>query len=113
MILENTRVKHKTFGDGIITECSGNYITVSFEGCVKKFVYPDSFERFLTLDDGTVSPEIQSDIEESKRAKQLILDKKNEENLRAMTRGIVIPGKESTGDTEEDDFHGNKDSEEI
>lgn len=102
MVFENTRVKHKSFGDGVITEHVGNYITVKFAAAEKRFVYPDSFEKFLTLSDGTVSGEIMGDIEASKRAKQIILDKKNEENLRAMTRGIVIPGKEAVVDPEDE-----------
>ena len=78
----------------------------------KKFVYPDSFERFLTLADGTVSEDILNDIKVSKDAKQLIIDKKNEENLRAMTRGIVIPGKEASADTD-DDEQSNKEADEL
>lgn len=112
MVFENLRVKHKAFGEGVITEHVGNYITVRFDTAEKKFVYPDSFEKFLTLSDGTVSGEIMGDIEASKKAKQLILDKKNEENLRAMTRGIVIPGKEATHDSDEDEGRF-KDQEEV
>ena len=33
-------------------------------------------------------------IKNAKKAKQIIIDKKNEENRRAMTHGIVIPGTE-------------------
>ena len=44
------------------------------------------------------------DIEAAKREKQIIIDKKNEENLRAMTKGIVIPGKEGAiGEPEEEE----------
>ena len=69
-------------------------MTASFGSIEKKFVYPDAFENFLTLEDGTVSAEILEDIKNSKMAKQIIIDKKDEENRRAMTHGIVIPGKE-------------------
>ena len=58
----------------------------------------------MTLADGTVSDEILADISVSNAAKQKIIDKKTEENIRAMTRGIVIPGKENLnpeGDEEE------------
>ena len=72
----------------------GKYMTASFGSIEKKFVYPDAFENFLTLEDGTVSAEILEDIKNSKMAKQIIIDKKDEENRRAMTHGIVIPGKE-------------------
>lgn len=103
MIFESLAVKHKAFGDGTVIKSVGNYFTVKFENAEKTFVYPDVFEKYLTLADGTVSAEIMSDIEASKRAKQAILDKKNEENLRAMTRGIVIPGKEATHDAEDEE----------
>ncbi len=94
MVFDNLKIKHKTFGEGIVKSMDGKYITALFGSLEKKFVYPDAFENFLTLDDGTVSQEILEDIRNAKTAKQVILDKKNEENRRAMTHGIVIPGKE-------------------
>ena len=115
MLLENLEVMHKAFGKGTIVTCNGQYITVKFDTAQKTFVYPDIFEKFLTLADGSVSDDILSDIQESKNAKQKVLDKKNEENLRAMTRGIVIPGKENVN-PETDDEEGrfkNSDSEEA
>ena len=51
-----------------------------------------------------MSDEIKADIVAAKAEKDLIVAKKNEENLRAMTKGIVIPGKEFTaGDSDEDE----------
>ena len=94
MVLENLEVRHKAFGAGNIVSVNGKYITVKFDAVEKVFVYPDIFEKFLTLADGSVSDEILSDLEASRAVKQKIIDTKNEENLRAMTRGIVIPGKE-------------------
>lgn len=111
MVFENVLVKHKSFGEGIITAHVGNYITVKFGEVEKKFVYPDSFERFLTLSDGTVTEDILNDIKISKDKKQLIIDKKNEENLRAMTKGIVIPGKEASAEGEDEE--ANKENEEL
>ena len=115
MILENLEVLHKSFGKGTIVNVNGKYITVKFDGVQKIFVYPDIFEKFLTLADGTVSSEIQADLENTKAQKQKELDKKNEENLRAMTRGIVIPGKENVnGDSEEEEGRAkNNEQEEI
>lgn len=95
MILENLEVKHKTFGEGLVISNNGKYMTVRFGTAQKTFVYPDAFESFLTLSDGSVSDEILADIQCAKEAKQQILNKKNEENLRAMTKGICIPGKEA------------------
>ena len=94
MIFDNLAVNHKTFGKGTVVSNQGKYMTVKFESTQKIFVYPDAFENFLTLADGTLSDEIVIDIAAAKQARQAILDTKKEENLRAMTKGIVIPGKE-------------------
>jgi len=111
MIFENLEVKHKAFGPGKISAKNGQYITVKFENCEKIFVYPDIFEKFLTLADGAVSDEINADLAASKAAKQKILDKKNEENVRAMTRGIVIPGKENLNPDGEEEEASDKTTE--
>ena len=94
MIFDNLGVKHKSFGSGVVVSFKGRYMTVKFNTLTKVFVYPDAFENFLTLLDGSISEEILNDIKASKKAKEDILNMKKEENLKAMTRGIVIPGKE-------------------
>ena len=111
MVFENLRVKHKSFGDGTVLSKNGNYITVSFVVGNKIFVYPDIFEKFLTLDDGTVSEEILADLNKTNTAKQQIIAQKNEENVRAMTKGIVIPGKEFNPNEGEDEESNLKNSE--
>jgi hypothetical protein len=113
MVFENLHVKHKSFGNGIILSKSGKYITVKFGTAQKIFVYPDIFEKFLTLEDGSVSDDILADIKDSNLAKQRIIDIKNEENHRAMTRGIVIPGKENANLDGEDEEHSSSEHEEI
>lgn len=115
MLLDNLVVNHKMFGSGVVVSSQGKYMTVKFENAEKIFVYPDAFEKFLTLGDGSVSEEILNDIAAAKRTKQAIIDKKNEENLRAMTKGIVIPGKEmSQSESDEDENrYKNHESEEI
>lgn len=114
MILENLAVRHKSFGDGVIVLQNDKYITVKFSEIEKKFVYPDIFEKFLTLADGSVPQEILADLDSSMLLKQELLAKKNEENVRAMTRGIVIPGKVSSGnDNAESERDTSRESEEI
>ena len=83
MVFENLDVRHKAFGEGKVTSKNGQYITVKFDAVEKVFVYPDIFEKFLTLADGTVSEDIRSDLALSKAEKQRIIDTKNEENERA------------------------------
>ena len=114
MVLENLEVLHSSFGKGIILSKNGKYITVKFDTCQKTFVYPDAFEKFLTLADGTVSDEIRREIESSNDIKQQILNKKNEENIRSMTHGIVIPGKEIVpGESDDEESSKSSESEEV
>ena len=114
MVFENIKVTHKTFGEGVVANRDGNYINVSFGGNIKRFVYPDAFDKFLTVEDESILSAIKVDIDASKRAKQIIIDKKNEENYRAMTRGIVIPGKEANAENEnEEDEFRNRETEEF
>lgn len=115
MNFENLVVTHKSFGDGVVAKKEGKYITVVFESCEKVFVYPDIFEKFLAPKDEALMDQIRIDLDAAKSEKQKIIDKKNAENLRAMTHGIVIPGKEATTpDSEEEEMRfKNTESEEI
>ena len=114
MVFENLEVLHKSFGRGTIVAKNGQYITVKFDAVQKVFVYPDIFEKFLTFPDGTVSDEIKEDIRVSNEAKQKVLNTKVEENLRAMTRGIVIPGKENLNpELDDEDSRKNTENDEI
>lgn len=115
MVFENLQVKHKSFGEGTVLSKNGNYITVSFGIGNKIFVYPDIFEKFLTLGDGTVSEEILADLHKTNDAKQQIIAQKHEENERARTRGIVIPGKEfNPNENEDEEAHlKNSEAEEV
>lgn len=105
MQLENLAVKHKVFGDGVILAQSDKYITVRFANAEKIFVYPDAFEKFLTLADGTVTEDILGDLAISKASKEKVIKEKQDENMRAMVKGIVIPGKEIVAETKDDDQH--------
>ena len=115
MVSVNTEVCHKAFGPGVIVSTQGKYITVKFANAEKVFVYPDIFEKFLTLADGGINDEIAEDLTNVKLHKQNIQNKKDEENIRAMTRGIVIPGKEmTTAESDEDESRfKNTEQEEI
>ena len=115
MVFENLEVLHVKFGKGVILSKNDKYITVGFDTCQKTFVYPDAFEKFLTLADGTVSDDIKQEIASSNDRKQAIINKKNEENIRSMTHGIVIPGKEIVPGESDDEESSSKssDNEEI
>ena len=114
MVFENLEVLHGKFGKGVILSKNDKYINDKFENCEKTFVYPDAFEKFLTLADGTVSDDIKQEIASSNDRKQEIIKKKNEENLRSMTHGIVIPGKENvSGDSDDEESMKSSENEEI
>ncbi len=115
MISLNGKVKHTTYGVGLVTDFQGKYMKIKFASAEKTFVYPDAFEKFLTLEDGTVSSDILADLEVSNKQKQDIINKKNEEKLLTMTHGIVIPGKEplSFDTTENENRLKNTEPEEI
>lgn len=105
MQLENLAVKHKAFGNGVILAQSEKYITVRFATAEKIFVYPDAFEKFLTMEDGSVPSEIMEDLAVSRAAKDKILKEKRDENVRSMIKGIVIPGKEIVPENKDDEQH--------
>ena len=114
MDFENLQVKHNVFGLGTIISKEGKYFTVSFESGVKKFVYPDAFGKFLTLSDGTVPEIIQTDLAATLEAKRIILEKKQEETRHSMLNGIVIPGKETVLDADEEESrYKNSDTDEV
>lgn len=114
MVFENLAVKHRAFGDGVVVSKTDKYLTVKFGSVTKVFVYPDIFEKFLTLADGTVDPSIRADLEARASEQVQRQEKKAAENLRAMTHGIVIPGKEMTPETdEEENRYKSSETEEI
>lgn len=62
MNLIGIKVKHKSFGEGTVIECSENCITITFPQGEKKFVYPDIFQTFITVLDSRVNEFIKKEI---------------------------------------------------
>lgn len=62
--LLNEEITHKTFGDGNIVDQDDSFITVDFNDEIKKFVYPDAFENFITLKDEDVAKNLEKVIAE-------------------------------------------------
>lgn len=91
MNLLNLKVKHKVFGNGVVTGISDNLLTIQFASKVSNFVYPDAFETFIVAEDTSVQSEILSEIENNKRAvrKQRLAEetaRKAEKELRVTER---------------------------
>ena len=51
MNLINEEITHKVFGEGNIVDHEESIITIDFNEEIKKFVYPDAFRKFITLND--------------------------------------------------------------
>ena len=105
MVFENLQVMHNKYGIGTIISKQDKYIKVKFSECEKEFVYPDAFEKFLTMEDGAIPSEILEDIAVSRAAKDKILKEKRDENVRSMIKGIVIPGKEIVPENKDEEQH--------
>ena len=68
MELRSQAVKHAAFGKGIITEVSGNTITVCFAQGEKRFPCPDAFSHHLTLKDAALLREMLGRLEGTPQA---------------------------------------------
>lgn len=68
MNLIGIKVKHATFGTGVITEKTDSYITVEFAAKTTKFVYPDAFEKFIKAEAADVQQTIIDSINAVKAA---------------------------------------------
>lgn len=60
-------VRHNIFGTGVITEVAGNHITVQFASKIARFLYPDSFEKFIVAVDPSVQAAIMAEISAAKQ----------------------------------------------
>ncbi|MDO5519414.1 MAG: hypothetical protein Q4G58_02860 [bacterium] len=81
-------VVHKAFGKGTIVEKKQNYIKVQFEAFRerKTFLYPDSFEKFLTFEEPDLQKKALEELKKiqekktaEKEAKQLLYQQQLEE----------------------------------
>jgi len=77
MNLVGQKVSHKAFGEGTVTNHSGNYLTVDFKVGEKKFPYPDAFENFLNAIDLSIDAAIKKIIDENNHSKSIAEGPKN------------------------------------
>lgn len=100
--LLNTRVRHKTFGTGVITCISDNYLTIKFALKETKFLFPDAFEKFIIADDTIVQAEITKEINDKKlsvtmdQQKTDEVHKIKEENFTKCNQTVLDKGNRKT-----------------
>lgn len=79
--LVNEEITHNVFGEGNIVEQEDSIITVAFEDDTRRFVYPDVFEQFITLNDPSAAESLEKIITK-KEKKAAVLEEKREEQRR-------------------------------
>lgn len=92
MQLVGQAVEHKAFGNGVVTNISNKIITICFSRGDKKFIYPDVFLEFLTLEDKSMQNEINSTWNKNlqeKNAQKLILQEEQEQRQRMRNMKIT------------------------
>lgn len=93
--LLNTKVVHKTLGEGIIEEAENNCITVKFASKVSKFIYPIAFEKYIVAENATVQDMIIEDInkikdEENKQRIERELNRQKERAQQSVENKVKV-----------------------
>ena len=70
MQLIGQAVTHAAFGAGVVTNLDDHMLTVSFHGQQKKFIYPDAFDKFLTLRSDALQNKVESVLQQEAAEKE-------------------------------------------
>ncbi len=71
MDLINKQVVHKSFGKGSIVDCNDDYVVVQFKSGNKDFVYPDAFEKYLSLVDKKAADSVDKILEKLETEREI------------------------------------------
>src|SRR5699024_3733711 len=77
--LINEEVTHKVFGEGNIVDQNASIITIDFNNDIKKFVYPDAFRKFITLNDQNSAKSLDKVIKKIEKKDEALERKREEE----------------------------------
>ena len=81
MNLINEEITHKVFGEGNIVGHDESIITIDFNEGIKKFVYPDAFVSFITLNDRNTAKSLKK-VLLKREMEEEALERKHEEEKR-------------------------------
>lgn len=79
MKLIGKKVTHNKFGAGKIIAIEENKILIDFKNSTKTFLYPDSFEKFVTITDPGANEYITRELEEINRVKKSEQEQRDKE----------------------------------
>jgi len=77
--LINEEITHKVFGEGNIVGHDDSIITIDFNEDTKKFVYPDAFGKFITLNDQNTAKTLKKVISKREMEEEALERKREEE----------------------------------
>ena len=81
MYLTNQAVRHQKFGDGIIKNRDGIYLSVEFNCGTKRFLFPDAFSEYLTIEDEGIQVEIEKYLEQTRTERDRIISENSAHSL--------------------------------
>lgn len=79
MNLINEKITHTVFGKGTIIDHTDSFITIDFDDDIKKFVYPDAFSKFLTLNDENLAESLDEVLSVRKKEQEALAKQRAEE----------------------------------
>jgi len=79
MNLINEEITHKVFGEGNIVDHDESIITIDFNEVTKKFVYPDAFGNFITLNDRETAKSLKKVLLKREMEEEALERKREEE----------------------------------
>lgn len=79
MNLINKEITHKVFGEGNIVDQDASFITIEFNNDIKKFVYPNAFGKFITLNDQNTAKSLNKILSKRERKEEALEKKRAEE----------------------------------
>lgn len=78
-------VRHKAYGNGTVASISEDYIEIDFDSQIRKFQFPQGFDKFLSSDDEELLAKL-----EKARAKLQITEKKKTGNVSYSVSGTTV-----------------------
>ncbi|UJL47747.1 malate synthase [Virgibacillus sp. NKC19-16] len=82
MNLINEEITHKVFGEGNIVDQDASFVTISFNEDIKKFVYPDAFGSFITLNDRDTAKSLKKILSQREMEEEALEKRRAEEKER-------------------------------
>ena len=80
--LSGVNIEHKSFGVGKVIEQTDTYLKIEFSVGIKKFKFPEAFEKFLQCEDSNTNNIVLEALESKKEKEAENKRRKQEEQSR-------------------------------